>query len=122
MSFKKLVFTAIIISLMVSVALPALAIETGLGQTAKEAGLNTGLAAKEPAEIIGYIIGIFLGFLGVIFVVLMVYGGYLWMTSYGNSQKVDKAKDLIVNAVLGLVVVIAAYAITSFVIKSLLGD
>lgn len=73
----------------------------------------------ELPELVGGYIRIFLGLLGVIFAVLMVYGGYSWMTSYGNTQKVDKAKELIVDAVIGLIIVLAAYAITGFVVGKL---
>jgi len=46
---------------------------------------------------------------------LVIYGGFLWMTARGNEQQVTKAKDLIISAVIGLVIVLAAYAITAYV-------
>jgi hypothetical protein len=49
----------------------------------------------------------------------MVYGGYTWMTSFGNSQKVDKAKELIVDAIIGLIIILLAYAIAGFVVGEL---
>lgn len=80
-------------------------------------------AGSVPLEtIIGNIIQIFLGLLGVIFLALAMYGGYLWMTARGNEQIVDKAKDTIKNAVIGLAVILAAYAITQFVITALIGS
>ena len=45
----------------------------------------------------------------------MIYGGFVWMTARGNTQAVDTAKDLIYSAVIGLIIVLAAYAITTFV-------
>jgi hypothetical protein len=45
----------------------------------------------------------------------------MWMTAQGNSAQVDKAKDLLINAVIGLVIVTAAYSITSFVGTSIVG-
>jgi hypothetical protein len=71
------------------------------------------------ASIAGGIIKIFLSLLGVIFVVLMIYGGYLWMTARGNQEQVTKAKELIINAVIGLAIVVAAYAITYFALYML---
>jgi hypothetical protein len=68
---------------------------------------------------IGKIVGAALSFIGVIFFILMIYGGLLWMTAAGNDQQVEKAKDLIVAAIIGLVIVFAAYAITSFIGTSL---
>lgn len=62
----------------------------------------------------GQIIGVVLSFVGVIFFGLMIYAGIMWMTSGGNEQTVTKAKDLIINAIIGIIIVLAAYAITSF--------
>jgi len=59
-----------------------------------------------------------LSFLGVIFVVLIVYGGILWMTAMGNDQQVDKAKKIITESIIGLVIVVLAYSISFLVIKS----
>ncbi|HNX11265.1 MAG TPA: hypothetical protein PKI61_03935 [bacterium] len=59
-----------------------------------------------------------LSLLGVIFLILMIYGGISWMTAQGNDQKVSKAKDIIMNSITGLVIVAAAYAITYFVVKT----
>ncbi|MDD5031569.1 MAG: hypothetical protein PHR36_00810 [Patescibacteria group bacterium] len=67
-------------------------------------------------SIAGGIIKIFLSILGVIFVALMLYGGYLWMTARGNQEMVTKSKELMTSAVIGLIIVIAAYAITYFVL------
>ncbi len=63
----------------------------------------------------GQIIGLVLSFVGVLFLVLMIYAGLTWMTAGGNQEKVKKAKDLMINAIIGLVVVLGAYAITAFV-------
>lgn len=100
------------------IALPVFAQDYGLGATANVAGLKK----AEPAAVIGSIIGYALSFIGVIFMVLVLYGGFLWMTSYGDSQKVEKAKELITGAVIGLVIVIAAYTITNFVVGAILGS
>lgn len=66
------------------------------------------------SSIIGKIVGVALSFLGVAFFILMIYGGYMWMFSMGNEQTAGKAKDIIIAAVIGLVIVLMAYAITSF--------
>lgn len=64
---------------------------------------------------VGQIVGLALSFVGVIFLILMIYAGVTWMTAQGNTQQVDKAKNLLINATIGLVIVFAAYAITSFI-------
>ena len=58
-----------------------------------------------------------LSLLGVIFLVLMVYGGYLWMTAAGNEDKVTKAKNLMTAAIIGLIIVVGSYAISYFIIS-----
>lgn len=88
----------------------------GLKQTASAATLpqNDDLTGQ-----IGTIISKLLEYIAVIFFGLMLYGGFLWMTSAGANEKVTKAKGLIVNAILGLVIISAAYAITNFVIGAI---
>lgn len=70
---------------------------------------------------VGRFISIFLGMLGVIFLVFILFYGFQWMTAGGNADKLKKAKEGMVNLVIGLVLVLSAYAITSFVIKLLTG-
>lgn len=71
--------------------------------------------SKDPVVIVGSVIKILLSFLGVIFLVLLIYGGYLWMMDRGEEALAKKAKDIIKNAIIGLIIVLAAYAITNFV-------
>jgi TRAP-type C4-dicarboxylate transport system permease small subunit len=60
-----------------------------------------------------------LSLLAIIFIVLIVLGGFRWMTSAGNATKIETAKETITNAVIGLVVVLAAYAISEFILRAL---
>ncbi len=91
-----------------------------VNNVASQAGYNPG---NEPTldERISSIISTFLSFLGVIFMLLMIYGGFNWMTAEGDEQKVERAKDTIRAAVIGLVIVIAAYAISIFAISKIWG-
>lgn len=81
---------------------------------------KTGLESKLETSVSTVIKGA-LSLLGTIFLILMVYAGILWMTAQGNDEKVTKAKDIIKAAIIGLVVVLSAYAITSFVTGKLGG-
>jgi len=63
----------------------------------------------------------FLSVLGIIFLVLMLYGGYLWMTDRGNDDSVKKAKNVIQAAIIGLAIVLISFSISYFVITKL-GD
>ena len=58
-----------------------------------------------------------LSLVGIIFLVLTIYGGILWMTAGGKEEQVKKAGNIITRAVIGLVIVVLAYAITYFIIK-----
>ncbi len=60
-----------------------------------------------------------LTFLGVVFLILAIYGGYLWMTARGNEEQLTKAKNTLTAAIIGLIIVIGAYAISYFVIERL---
>ena len=92
------------------------------GKAAKYDTANVQNGAINTSSIAGGIIKIFLSLLGVIFVILMLYGGYLWMMARGNQEQVTKAKELITSAVIGLVIVIAAYAVTYFALYMLAKD
>ncbi|MEK7123168.1 MAG: hypothetical protein AAB855_04935, partial [Patescibacteria group bacterium] len=61
-----------------------------------------------------------LGIIGVVFLVLIVYGGLMWMLSEGDETKVGKARGLIFHSIIGLIIVLGAYAITNFVVTSLI--
>ena len=72
-----------------------------------------------PQELIGKIINSALGLVGSIALLMFIYGGFLWITSAGNPQNVQKGQDTLKWAVIGLVVVFTAYAIVKFVITEL---
>ncbi len=78
------------------------------------AGFNNTATFK---SIIGQVITMVLSFMGIIFLVLAIYGGYNWMTARGDEQKVEKAKQTITNAIIGLIVVLAAYVISWSVVN-----
>ncbi len=82
-------------------------------------GIEGTAEPKQPVQIIGEIIKVGLNVIGLIFLVLMIYGGFLWMTAGGEEQTLTKAKNTIEAAVIGLVIVFAAYGITYFVVYQL---
>jgi len=84
--------------------------------TAIEAGFDDDIYFD---SIVPVIIKTVLSLLGVIFMILMVYGGSIWMTAGGKEDRVKKAKDLIQAAIIGLVIVVSAYAISIFVISKI---
>ena len=72
-------------------------------------------------EIIARLISIVLGFLGIIIVLIILYAGFTWMTAGGDQEKVKTAKQWMINGIIGLVIVTAAWAIASFVTGSIGG-
>jgi len=129
MKLNKILFVVLAITLISSAIFPILVLAQDNGLQGEIQGgltnLGTGAGFKTSAEtgglpaLVGKIINVFISILGVLFVVLMVYGGYLWMTSFGNSQKVDRAKELIIDAVIGLIIILLAYAIANFIVGEL---
>jgi len=83
-------------------------------------GDPTGLGNSDPREIAAKVINIILGFLGIIAVVLILVGGFMWMTAAGNDDKVATAKNVMIAGVIGLVIVLAAFGIAKFVISALM--
>jgi len=89
-----------------------------LNTVANQAGVQD---VGDVQTVAGRIINTALTLVGIIFLLLMVYGGYMWMTARGNEEQVTKAQKIIYGTVIGLVVVLSAYAITVFVTRKLGG-
>lgn len=88
---------------------------------AENAGYNITASENNAEAMISLAINTVLSFIGVIFLVLAIYGGYTWMTARGNEELVTKAKNTLTNAIIGLILVLAAYGISWYVVK-VLGD
>lgn len=72
-------------------------------------------------EIAGSVIKTVLTILGVLAALLIIYSGYVWMTARGKEERVTKAKDTLEAAIIGLIIIMAAYAITYFVVNAISG-
>lgn len=120
---RKILFGFIIVATFVFLTSFVASAETtqpptfGLNDTAKAARLN--ITTKTPAEFVGDIIGYALSFIGVVFFILMIYGGLRWMTARGNSEIVERAKNIIETAFIGIIIIFLAYTVTNFVINKL---
>ena len=90
----------------------------GIEATAGSAGINQGNTTVP--QIVGTVIKGALGLVGVVFLILMIYAGYLWMIARGNTEKVERSLDTIKAAVIGIIIVALAYAITDYVINQVL--
>jgi hypothetical protein len=92
--------------------------QVGIEDVGKKAYGETG-APQDIRVTIMEIINVVLQFLAVIFVVLIIISGYQWMTAGGNEEQVTKAKKNLSNAVIGLVIILASWSISYFILKSL---
>lgn len=81
-------------------------------------GLPTG-SGDQLIVIIGNLIYVGLSMLGLVLLGFLLYAGYLWMTAQGEEKNVEKAKAIIKNAIIGLVIITLAFSITSFVLTRL---
>ena len=122
---KKIIFSSLFLFLVFSAFGIATQAQTGgdaingLDQTAGKVTAFQGQISTVDNSFVqtqtGRIIGVVLSFVGVIFLIMMIYAGIMWMTAQGNDQQVTKAKELLVNSIIGIIIIFAAYAITAFI-------
>ncbi len=67
------------------------------------------------------IINVFLGLVGIILLGLIIYGGWIYTTSEGDPEKVNKAKAILKNATIGLLIILSAFSIVNFILRALWG-
>ena len=108
-------------TLVACLLLPGMVSAQDMGQGMVEFGQTTGLQDTDLTVVIGRIVKIVIGFLGLIAVVIILIGGFNWMTSGGDSEKIQKAKDMMIHGIIGLFIVVLAYAIASFVMSLIKG-
>ena len=89
---------------------------SGIKELAPSAGYD--LTNTSPDEYIGKILLFAFSFVGLIFMGLILYAGIQWMTAQGNTSQVSKAKDTLIKAIVGLVIIMAAYGITFLVVNT----
>lgn len=94
-------------------------INSGLVSTAFDAGYN--FQSNPPfISLVGFYIQYALSFLGVLFLLLIIYGGFLWMQARGSDEDAKKAKEVIINAIIGLIVILSGYVISNSIITFLI--
>lgn len=118
MKFKHFIMSAVLVALpFAPIALPS--VNAALTDNLNEVNTTAGLGENDLTETIGSLISTLLAFLGVIFLILIIYAGLLWMTAAGNEDKVKKAQSILLSSVIGLIILLSAYAISYFVIGQL---
>lgn len=120
---RPITFFTLLISLISLTPLAAGAVEDYGARTAAEQAGLVAPGGGQPSVagettfpgLVGKIVAAILSLLGIVFFGLVLYAGFTWMSAMGNTEKVTKAKDMLEAAVIGLALVVAAYAVASFV-------
>lgn len=114
MTKKKILLTILMSLAFLAVPVMTLAapsIDTGsLGST----GLSSGDLKATVVKIVNYVLGL----LALVAVIMILWGGFTWLTAAGNEEKVEKAKEIISAAVIGIVIILLAWAIVNFVLST----
>ncbi|MFA6322210.1 MAG: hypothetical protein WCX71_01885 [Candidatus Buchananbacteria bacterium] len=125
---KKIISTSavfFVLSLLIFIQLtPVLAastgidaVQTGIKQSANKAGLST--SETDLATMLGRAINYLFSALGMVFMTIILVGGYLWMTAGGNEEKIGKAKGFIINGINGMIVIFLSYALVYTMLAAL---
>lgn len=122
--FKKILLISIIFILGMSLILPVLAQDDAQGiinKQLKDLG-QVGLPAEpaNPVDPIVNLVKMSLSVLAVVFLILIIYAGFRWMLSGGNSETIEKAKKIMIAAAVGLLIIFLSYSITLFVFNVVL--
>ena len=112
MKMNKLAKFAIIAGTIGAMALPVI---TYAATTFSIESVDVGLGGADLKQTVLNIIRLVLGLMTLVAVVLIIYGGFVWLTAAGNEENVEKAKRIISAAVIGLIVILLAWAIVIFV-------
>jgi hypothetical protein len=122
--FKKFFILSLVLSCFLVVlvnAQPDIGLGTAQG-IAQQSGLSTSGATETGlAETIGRYINLLLGFTGIIFLLLTLYAGYLWMFGGGNEENIAKAKKILTSSTVGVVIVLLSYSTTSLILYFVAG-
>jgi len=119
MKFNKLAKLAVIAGSVGMMALPfASHAATATSFSIESVGSSIGLGNADLKQTVINILNLALGLLALVAVVMIIIGGFTWLTAGGNEEKVDKAKKIISAAVIGLIIVLLAWAVVIFVAKT----
>lgn len=76
---------------------------------------DTGLGTTDPVVIVAQVVNVFLRLLGLLSVLFMLYGGWIWIWARGNDEEITRAKDIIRGSIIGLIVILSSYGIMQWV-------
>lgn len=117
------------LSMILAVAMGLFTVTPALALSSVDVGIDNGggicealgmCNTSDPRIIAAKIIRAAMGLLGIVAIGIVLIGGFTWMTAGGNDEKVATAKKWLYSGVIGLIIILAAYSITNFVVGSLL--
>jgi hypothetical protein len=122
---KKLFFIIFVLSFAVLANAQAAPLDAE-GLWGSETGVDSatladesGQAVKDPRMVIASAIRIIMGFLGIVAVIIILWGGFQWMTAGGNDDQIGEARKIIMAGVIGLLIILSAFGIATFVVENL---
>ncbi|MEK7637289.1 MAG: hypothetical protein AAB402_02785 [Patescibacteria group bacterium] len=118
MKFNKLAKLAVIAGSVGLMALPLASYAATTSFSVESIGGSIGLGNADLKQTVINILNLALGLLALVAVVMIIVGGFTWLTASGNEEKVDKAKKIISAAVIGLIIVLLAWAVVIFVART----
>lgn len=117
MKLARFAKVALALASVMAVALPM----TAYAQSSfsiESIGTKLGLGEADLKQTVLNIIQLVLGLMTLIAVVLIIYGGFVWLTAAGNEENTEKAKRIISAAVVGLIIILLAWAVVIFVART----
>ena len=114
---KKFAKFALIAGSVAALAVPAIA-SAQTSFSIESVGSQLGLGTADLKQTVLNILNLVLGLLSLVAVIMVIIGGFTWLTAGGNEEKVDKAKKIISAAVIGLIIVLLAWAVVIFVART----
>jgi hypothetical protein len=119
-NIKKLFGTGVVLGIIAGVLLCGSTIAYAQVGGLSDVGANSGLSTQPLGVTIGKIVSAILGFLGIVSFIIIFYAGFLWMTARGNEDQVERAKAVMRNGLIGLIIILTSYSLTQFVLSRLL--
>jgi len=120
--FKQLITISIAFSPLTALALSSESlnetITSNYDKVADFAGFKgPGSENLNPLDIFGFYFAVTVGFVGVLFVVQVIHGGFMWMTAGGNEEKISQAMKKITNGAIGAAIIVFSYIFATFLLR-----
>ena len=84
-----------------------------------DCGTYSGLSPRDPRLIVARVINVSLSVLGILSVAIIVFAGFKWMTAGGNEEQAKSARNILVAAVIGLIIILSAFSLSQFILSKI---